>query len=68
MIHQDLLALEATPIAGESRWLAPALIAAAAASAAMLAAVAGMAWVAGLFALVFIAAAAAIFVGEARLR
>ena len=66
MIHQDLLALEATPVASESRWLAPALLAAAAASAAMLAAAAGVVWIAGLFALVFVVAAGAIVLAEAR--
>ena len=68
MIHEDLLALDATPVGGESRWLAPLIVAAAAASAAMLAAAAGMLWVAGLFALVIMAALAAILVGERRAR
>ena len=68
MIHEDLLALDATPVGGESRWLAPLIVVAAAASAALLAAAAGMLWVAGLFALVIVVAVGAIMAGETRAR
>ena len=57
MLYQELPSIESTPLDGWGRWLVPALIAGAAASAAVLASLAGQPLVAGVIALVGLAAA-----------
>jgi len=58
MLYQELPRIESTPLDGWGRWLAPALIFAAALTAAVMLLLAGQAWIAGLALLIGLTGAA----------